>query len=115
MSVTLYGISLHVADFARSKEFYLSIPGAELLMEEPGRFAQFRFGTAHLHLVQRTGPEKCHLEMEADDIDSTYKALQERGMNASEPTTHPWGKRDFEISDPDGNILQIGRFTDARD
>jgi len=110
MSVTLYGIALHVADFEKSKEFYSRIPGAELLLEVPGEFAQFRIGTAHLNVVKREGPEKFHIEIEAKDVDGAYQELRGLGFDASEPVTHPWKQRDFEFTDPDGNILQIGKF-----
>lgn len=41
--------------------------------------------------------------VEVDDADEQYRLILEKGIEpSSEPTSFPWGKREFAIKDPDG-------------
>ena len=43
-----------------------------------------------------------------DDVDAEYKRLLPPGAQMlNEPTTHQWGARSFQFTDPDGNILNF--------
>jgi catechol 2,3-dioxygenase-like lactoylglutathione lyase family enzyme len=113
MSISLEGISLHVSDIQKSKEFYARIPGAELVAERPGVFARYQIGKGSLHLVQIKTSKAFHMEMDTDDIAATHAQLCANGLDPSAPQRHPWGKTDFKVLDPDGNILEIGLFEGA--
>ncbi|MDQ0644916.1 VOC family protein [Microbacterium murale] len=63
------------------------------------------------------------LDLLVDDVDETYKALQDVvEMFVNEPTVMPWGNRSLLVRDPDGNLLNFftpiseaaqSRFTNA--
>ena len=43
---------------------------------------------------------------EVENVDSFYQKLKEKNITtSSEPTSWPWGKREFAIKDPDGYKL----------
>jgi len=44
-------------------------------------------------------------------VDEAYKkAIQQGAASVLEPTTEPWGQRTCYISDPEGNLVEIGSF-----
>ena len=45
------------------------------------------------------------------DVDKEYKRLIDLGVKSVFlPTTMPWGQRTCYVSDPEGNLLEIGSF-----
>lgn len=45
-------------------------------------------------------------------VDDTYKkALSKGATSVMKPTTEPWGQRTCYISDPEGNLIEIGSFS----
>ena len=43
-----------------------------------------------------------------DDIDAEYARLQEEGVPITTPIqTEPWGERFFQVTDPNGVVLQL--------
>jgi catechol 2,3-dioxygenase-like lactoylglutathione lyase family enzyme len=107
MNATLEGISLHVADVEHSLEFYLKLPGAELVYRRADEFARLRIGTGFLHLVRLPKPG-FHIEINVDDVQMAHDQSVAAGLAPSHLTRHPWGKTDFHLTDPDGNILELG-------
>ena len=73
----------------------------------PGQFARFRIGSGSLHLVP-LGKVGFHLEFDIEDINGAHKQLAAAGLNPGKPQHHPWGKTDFRLLDPDGNVLEFG-------
>jgi len=54
------------------------------------------------------GASNIILTFNIDDVDGEYQRLVSLGTRIlCEPKTHPWGARSFQISDPDGNILNF--------
>src|SRR2546430_16826069 len=53
METSLEGLTLHVESVARSRDFYLGIPGARLLHERGDEFALLQIGRARLGLLNR--------------------------------------------------------------
>ena len=46
-----------------------------------------------------------------DAVDLTFKEVVSKGAKpVLEPTTEPWGQRTCYISDPEGNLIEIGSF-----
>lgn len=44
-------------------------------------------------------------------VDETYKqVVAAGGKPVMEPTTEPWGQRTCYVSDPEGNLIEIGSF-----
>jgi catechol 2,3-dioxygenase-like lactoylglutathione lyase family enzyme len=107
MRASLDGLTFHVLDVERSREFYERIPGAVLEAHRPGEFALFRIGRAHLGLLQskKTG---LHLEVGTPDVDQFHAAVVAAGIEAeSSPHDRPWGERTFNVRDPDGNLIEF--------
>jgi catechol 2,3-dioxygenase-like lactoylglutathione lyase family enzyme len=110
---TLSGLTLHVADVDRSRDFYLRIPGVELVHERPGEFALLRVGGANLGLLARRfvpNAPPFHMEISSDGegVDAVYAAVREAGIEPDgRPADRPWGERTFNVTDPDGNMLEF--------
>ena len=46
-----------------------------------------------------------------DEVDAEFKRITEMGAKAvMPPETMPWGQRTCYISDPEGNLIEIGSF-----
>ncbi len=46
-------------------------------------------------------------------VDKAYKELTAAGAESVlEPTTEPWGQRTCYVADPEGNLIEIGSFTE---
>ena len=47
------------------------------------------------------------------DVDKEYRNTLDNGaMSVLPPTTEPWGQRTCYVADPDGNLIEIGSFTE---
>jgi catechol 2,3-dioxygenase-like lactoylglutathione lyase family enzyme len=100
-------VTLHVQDVEVALAFYRQLPGAILEYHRPGEFALLRFGQGLLGLLRR-GSGHFHLEMQVEDLDAAFQHLRQAGIEPeSAPTDRPWGRRDFLVVDPDGNILEF--------
>jgi catechol 2,3-dioxygenase-like lactoylglutathione lyase family enzyme len=106
-TVWLEGLTLHVQDVERSREFYASLPGFELLQHRPGQFALFRIGDSLLGLLG-SGARGFHVEVATSDLDQLYEDLRDRGVPVkSPPRQRIWGERTLTLVDPDGNQLEF--------
>jgi catechol 2,3-dioxygenase-like lactoylglutathione lyase family enzyme len=106
MTVSLVGLTLHVADVDRSLEFYRGLPGATVLFHIPGRFALLRLGQGRLGLLaDRSRP--FHVELEVPGLDAAAADLRARGIDIDGPTERHWGERNVLVRDPDGNLLEF--------
>ena len=104
---SLEGLTFHVLDVERSREFYERIPDAVLEAHRPGEFALFRIGQARLGLLQ-SKTIGLHLEVNTPDVDQYYDRLVSAGVKpVGEPRDRPWGERTFSVRDPDGNLLEF--------
>ena len=108
MTISLVGLTLHVADVDRSVEFYRRLPGAAVLFHLPGRFAMLRLGAGRLGLLaDRKRP--FHVELEVPDLAAAAAELRSLGYEIDGPTKRAWGEEDVLVSDPDGNLLELAR------
>jgi catechol 2,3-dioxygenase-like lactoylglutathione lyase family enzyme len=106
-SVSLQGLTLHVADLERSLAFYTKLPGATVEVHRPDVIAILRIGQGRIGLLQRKAG-RFHVELETDDLDGLYESLKASGIEPKgPPVSHPWGDRDFEVIDPDGFVLEF--------
>lgn len=106
-TVTLAGLTLHVADVERSLAFYRQLPGATVLFHMPDRFALLKLGAGRLGLLADQ-KRPFHVELEVPDLDAAAVALRELGIEIDGPTARAWGERDILVHDPDGNLLEFG-------
>ncbi len=114
MDASLEGLTLHVASVERSRDFYLGIPGAELVHQRGDEFALLRIGRSHLGLLNRRflrdGGPGFHMEIStsADGVDALYDRVREGGIEPTgPPRDRPWGERTFHATDPDGNLVEF--------
>jgi catechol 2,3-dioxygenase-like lactoylglutathione lyase family enzyme len=105
--ITFRGLTLHVEDVERSRDFYERIPGAVLAGHRPGQFALLEIGGGLLGLLQL--PKRgFHIEIDATELDAVHEQLVKGGIRpASAPRDRPWGERTFNVIDPDGNVLEF--------
>ena len=114
MNASLDTISLHVKDIEQSIAFYTRIPGAQLQVHRPHQFAQFRIGAGFVHLVQLpSGAAGFHLEFDTANLNAIRDELRAAGLEPKQPVRHPWGKTDFKLFDPDGNLLEFSTQGDS--
>lgn len=107
MRVSLEGVTLHVQDVERSREFYLRIPGVVLERHRPGEFALLRIGQGWLGLLQLRTPG-FHLEVSTPDLDELYASLRQREVEPDgPPRDRGWGERTFVVVDPDGHHIEF--------
>ena len=107
MSISLVGLTLHVADVERSLNFYKRLPNSSILFHMPGKFALLKVGSGRLGLLQDQ-KRAFHVEIDCQDLDATCALLKEVGFQPDGPTTRPWGERDALVTDPDGNLVEFG-------
>lgn len=127
----LDGFGIFVKDMAVMVRFYRDVLGFEIKDDEntTNVFLE-KDGTLFL-LYRRSDFEKMtnrafqyadningHYEMALGvenyaAVDETYKKVLEKGaVSVMTPTTEAWGQRTCYIADPEGNIIEIGSFTE---
>lgn len=114
MDASLEGLTLHVADVDRSRDFYLRIPGVEVLFQRPGEFALLRIGNGRLGLISAAvlppGSPRFHVEISTSSagVDELYEQVRSAGITPEDsPTDRAWGERTFHVTDPDGNMVEF--------
>lgn len=108
--VSLDKFAIHVKDVEASMAYYQRIPGAELIVYQPGHIAIFKLGKNELNLVRLDLMPPFHLEFETEQVDELYADFQKEGFPVQEPPEDkPWGERTFYSRDPDGNLMEFSR------
>ncbi len=114
-TISLEGLTLHVADVERSLAFYQKLPGASVRVHREGQFALLDIGGMRLGLL-RHGTGQFHIEFETNDLDALYSELQAATFPVQAPPSQKnWGERDFLVTDPDGYMLEFGSTWDHPD
>jgi len=105
-----------VNDVLRSVEHYRDVLGfhTEFLYGEPTFYAGVERGNVLIHLQaareSRKQPGQAAMNVFVSDVDALYEELKARGarlMNA--PKDYPYGMRDFNVLDLDGNEICFGK------
>jgi uncharacterized glyoxalase superfamily protein PhnB len=106
---------LVVQDVLRSVQHYCEVLGfhTEFTYGEPTFYAGVeRDGVLiHLQAASETKRQPGHgaLNVFVTDVDALYRELQSKGARTlKEPKDYPYGMRDFDIHDLDGNQLCFG-------
>ena len=125
----LDGFGLFVEDMPTMVRFYRDVLGFEITEGENAvNVYLVKNGTLFM-LYERKNFEKmtgrkyeylkatnAHFEIALyvdtfDEVDLEYAKAIERGARpVLEPTTEPWGQRTCYITDPEGNLIEIGSF-----
>ena len=126
----LEGFGIFVKDMPTMVRFYRDVLGFEIKEEEDSSNVYLvKDGTLFL-LYRRTDFEQMakrsfsyvndingHYEIAMGvenyaAVDETFKRVVSKGaVPILEPTTEPWGQRTCYVTDPEGNLIEIGSFT----
>ncbi|SCE79356.1 Uncharacterized conserved protein PhnB, glyoxalase superfamily [Micromonospora viridifaciens] len=121
MQITASAISLNVDDVTASAAFVQQHFGFRQEMAADGFVSLAREGVGFNLIFLRTGlasiqPESLKQQRAqglivafvVDDIDAEYARVQAAGVPITTPIqTEPWGERFFQVTDPNGVILQL--------
>ena len=109
-----------VQDVLRSVEHYRDVLGfrVEFTYGEPTFYAGIERDNVAIHLqaASETKRQPGHgaINVFVTDVDPLYQELKARGARTTEePADRPYGMRDFDIVDLDGNLLCFGESTSS--
>ena len=104
-----------VQDVLRSVEHFRDVLGfrSEFTYGTPVFYAGVERDNVLLHLQaaseSKRKPGQGAVNVFVTDVDALYKELKSRGANTlNEPKDYPYGMRDFDVHDLDGNALCFG-------
>jgi uncharacterized glyoxalase superfamily protein PhnB len=107
-----------VRDVARSVEHYRDVLGFRVAFTygEPIFYAGLTRDAVTIHLQAAANtkrqPGQGSVYVFVTGVDALYRELEERGAELlNEPQDYPYGMRDFNVADPDGNELCFGMET----
>ena len=121
MKITASAISLNVPDPVASADFVKRHFGFTEEMADEGFVSLSRSDVGFNLVYLRTGlatfkPEEMHghsadgllLVFVVDDVDGEYARLRDEGAAIITPLqTEPWGERFFQVTDPNGVVIQL--------
>lgn len=102
----------HVKNLRSSLKFYTEVLGFEEDFEY-GEYAGVKRGNALIHLAEHSTNAmpvgSGHIYIFCDEVDPYYDNIKGKGAETKRaPQDAPYGMRDFEIVDIDGNSLAFG-------
>jgi uncharacterized glyoxalase superfamily protein PhnB len=107
-----------VQDVLRSVEHYRDVLGfrVEFTYGEPTFYAGVERDNVAIHLQAaretKRQPGQGAINVFVTGVDALYRELQSRGARTmEEPADRPYGMRDFDVVDLDGNQLCFGEST----
>ena len=121
MNISSSAVSLNVSDERTSAEFLICHFGFDEEMASDGFVSLKRPDVGMNVIYLRTGlttfkPERLRgrdadgllLVFVVDDVDAEYARLEAEGVEFTTPIeTEPWGERYFQVSDPNGIVIQL--------
>lgn len=95
--------------------------GIDFLYGDPPFYGAVSRGGACLHLRCVRAPNFAELAarevslilatIEVSDVQGLFAEVSERGADIAQvPTKQPWGGTDFQVRDPDGNVVSFVSF-----
>jgi uncharacterized glyoxalase superfamily protein PhnB len=127
MRVTAAALSLNVADVGASASFLQDHFGFREEMAADGFVSLSRddigFNVIFLRTglptfkpaaLQGRGADGLLLVFVVDDVDGEYTRVQQEGVEVTTPIqTEPWGERFFQVTDPNGVVIQLVQWVEA--
>jgi len=119
MKTTSISPILQVNDLAKSISFYCDVLlfTKEFAYGEPPFYAGVKHDSLVLHLCSseenktRRGMGSAYIF--CDEVDAYYTEITAKGAEVTSPlNTYPYGMRDFQIKDIDGNLISFGTPVD---
>lgn len=126
---------LVVADFERSKAFYVDVFGFSVRFERPeSRFGYFDLGGAQIMLLEdtnrplyqmhRSGPKGkgLHFQIEIPSISAMLERLNKASIPLASEVVESWyrqdtllhGQKEFFVADPDGYLYRFCEYIGER-
>lgn len=113
--VTGHATVLHVKDMPAALAYYRDTLGftVSFTRDDPPQYVCLCLGDAAVHLNSYTPPAATSVVcIFCKGIDALHDDLARRGAKITrEMMTHPYGMRDFIVTDPDGHQLIFGQGT----
>jgi catechol 2,3-dioxygenase-like lactoylglutathione lyase family enzyme len=120
-AIRMEGLTLAVKDVKRSLEFYGTLLGLGVEVDNAPDFGMIRVaggGTIGLLAARhanrkgvksatRTQHAAIHVELSTDDLDGLYRRLKARGVRFHEPPHDEAWERAMQAYDPDGYTVEI--------
>ena len=105
-------INIQISDRERSREWYETVLGAEILdrgPESPGGQLQLRLGSGEMHTTHTPTPAPSgHFAVEINDWDEMIANLDALDVPYTKPTVRAYGDvHSTYIHDPDGNMIEL--------
>jgi catechol 2,3-dioxygenase-like lactoylglutathione lyase family enzyme len=127
LKIVASALSLNVADEAASAQFVKDHFGFSEEMSAPGFVSLSRpdagFNLVFLRLgLETLKPEALRgrpadgllVAFVVDDVDREYARLAAEGVSFTTPIeTEPWGERYFQVTDPNGVVIQLVQWVTA--
>ncbi len=106
---------LPVADVRASMRWYRDVLGFGIDWTEGDEFGAVSSGAVTVFFSRAEPPvAPILLVWNTTDADAMCKAFRTKGATiVEEPTTQPWGMREFLIEDPDGHRMRIGHVDES--
>lgn len=112
---------LKSGDYARSRAFYEGTLGFRVVEEggDPPRFGIFKRGTSVLFVNSWKEPPNpvpgvWEAYIHVTGMDALFAELQAAGAPIVRPVEDTvYGMREFEVADPDGNVVCFGQDSDT--
>ena len=129
MQITASAISLNVDDIAASATFVKRHFGFKEEMSADGFVSLSRQNVGFNLIFLQTGLKTfkpTHMQghradgllivFVVNDIDNEYTRLQAEGVTVATPIeTEPWGERFFQVTDPNGIVIQLVQWISEPD
>jgi catechol 2,3-dioxygenase-like lactoylglutathione lyase family enzyme len=129
MKITASALSLNVKDITASANFVKQYFGFSEEMSAEGfvslsrpdvgfNLVFLKIGLSSFKPIHMRGHRADGLLVAfvVDDIDTEYARLQSEGVTITTPIeTEPWGERFFQITDPNGVVIQLVQWMTAPD
>jgi uncharacterized glyoxalase superfamily protein PhnB len=113
--ITGHATVLHVKDMTAALAYYRDVLGftVSFSWEDPPHYVCLCLGDCSIHLNSYQPPEAASVVcIFCKGVDALHDNLAARGAKiARELTSHPYGMRDFIVTDPDGHQLIFGQGT----
>lgn len=118
MKVTSAAAVFQVSDLPRAIAFFEDVLGfeQEFIYGEPPMYGALQRDEISIHLSAANSPDKVaklgrgSAYVFCDEVDNYYDQVVQRGAVVTLPlAAKPYGMRDFQVKDPDGNLVGFGK------
>lgn len=115
MKINSASVILQVQNLSASLAFYVDVLGftREFVYGDPPFYGGVKRDDTVIHLSaspesnRRLGLGSVYVF--CDEVDTFYSEVKRKGAEITSPlNTYPYGMRDFQLKDPDGNLICFG-------